>query len=111
MSKMESDGKKRIFLSLVLGAGALYALVFLAVWFVISLDSPVLNRILTAAFLSAAVICILIAAGGMFFLVLSLLKVNLPPKLSLISRDLVDFFFACGFSLGESGRYFRRSSE
>lgn len=102
MSKMESDGKKRIFLSLVLGAGALYALVFLAVWFVISLDSPALNRILTAAFLSAAVICILIAAGGMFFLVLSLLKVNLPPKLSLISRDLVDFFSPAVFRLAKA---------
>lgn len=101
MSRMENDGKKRIFLSLVLGAGFFYALVFLVIWYVISLDSPALNHILTAAFLSMAVVILLSVSGGMFFLVLSLCKVKLPPKLSLISRSLVDFFSPAVFRLAK----------
>lgn len=101
VSRMENDGKKRIFLSLVLGAGLFYALVFLLIWYVICLDSPELNRILTVAFLSAAVVIILSVSAGMVFLVLSLLKVNLPPKLSLISRSLTDFFSPAVFRLAK----------
>ena len=89
MSKMESDGKKRIFLSLVLGAGALYALVFLAVWFVISLDSPVLNRILTAAFLSAAVIAVPLARKAGIGAVLGYLLAGIDRKSTRLNSSHV----------------------
>ncbi len=102
VKEMENSGKKRIFLSLFLGAGIIYALVFLAIWFVISLNSPVLNQILTVGLLSAAIVILAIVSGGIFFLVLSLMEVNLPPKLSRISRNLVDFFSPAVFRLAKT---------
>ena len=93
--------KKRIFLSLVLGAGFIYALVFLLIWYIISLNSQTLNKILMIGLLSAAIILMLLVLGGMFFLVLTLLRFDLPPKISRMSRKVVDFFSPAVFHLAK----------
>ena len=98
---MENNGKKRIFLSLVLGAGFIYALVFLLIWYIISLNSQTLNKILMIGLLSAAIILMLLVLGGMFFLVLTLLRFDLPPKISRMSRKVVDFFSPAVFHLAK----------
>lgn len=98
---MENSGKKRIFLSLVLGAGFIYALVFLLIWYIISLNSQTLNKILMIGLLSAAIILMLLVLGGMFFLVLTLLRFDLPPKISRMSRKVVDFFSPAVFHLAK----------
>ena len=98
---MENNGKKRIFLSLVLGTGLLYAFVFLLIWYIISLNSQTLNKILMIGLLSAAISLTLLVLGGMFFLVLTLLRFDLPPKISRISRKVVDFFSPAVFHLAK----------
>ena len=86
---------------MVLGAGFIYALVFLLIWYIISLNSQTLNKILMIGLLSAAIILMLLVLGGMFFLVLTLLRFDLPPKISRMSRKVVDFFSPAVFHLAK----------
>ena len=51
--------------------------------------------------LSAAIIVLLLILGGMFFLVLTLLRFDLPPKVSRVSRKIVDFFSPAVFHLAK----------
>ena len=93
------EGNKRLFLILTLGLMVLYGLIFALLWFIFSLSSPFVMKILRVGLLAVCVCGIVLMSFTITIIVWNLISNSQSEGLRKISRKLVDFFAPAVFLL------------
>jgi len=86
------EGKKRLFIILAFGLLVLYSLIFAAIWFIISLNSQVVNKVLMIGLAAAAILGMMLIGFTLFIVVWSLINHSKSEFLNKLSRKMIDFF-------------------
>lgn len=95
-----NDGKKRIFILLGMSTILFYVAVFAIIWFLISHQSPMFNKVLLIAVIAAFVVMVSMMAVSLGCLVFSLWWFKGSKRLNSFNRKIVEFFFPAVSRLG-----------
>ena len=96
-----NDGKKRIFILLGMVMLLVYAGIFAFIWFLISNQSPLFNKVLLIGVIAAFVALMLFLSIGLGCLIFSLWRFKGSARLNAWNRKIVEFFFPAVLRLGQ----------